>query len=236
MIKNLLELYGELESAKNNVSELISLLKSNAEPDVILKRVYEFISYWNEIGFDKINLNFNILLQRKMFDLNAQITDMTYYLDDYNVGEISLQNLFNTLLNKFELIFQMITDIQSMINKFDYEQLYSNALLKAKFDELLRDYRMIMRIISPMIKLDYVDLERALNLRGYSIQMVHDFINDFVTFANAVGIEIIPQTIYALINPLHQKQSYKQYMQKLKEIENWFDSMFAEIRARLKNE
>jgi hypothetical protein len=86
-----------------------------------------------------------------------------------------------------------------------------------------------------MIKLDSVDIERALSMRGYTIDTVNQFIDDFVAFANHLGIEIIPQTVYALVNTLYQKHSYKEYMQKLKEIKNWFDSIFAEMSVKLKN-
>jgi cob(I)alamin adenosyltransferase len=235
MISNLVELYGELESAKNKVNELLSLLSVGREQDDILKNVYEFIYYWHEVGLDKVSLNFDVLMQGNLNDLNAFISLAKKRLQEYNENMYSFESLRGNLLYDFKMILRLISELQSRISEFSSKELYSNKLLKAKFDELLNDYRMFIRIISPMIKLDSVDIERALSMRGYTIDTVNQFIDDFVAFANHLGIEIIPQTVYTLVNTLYQKHSYKEYMQKLKEIKNWFDSIFAEMSVKLKN-
>jgi hypothetical protein len=235
MITNFIELYGELETAKNKVSELLSLLSTGHERDVILKSVYEFIHYWNEVGLDKVNLSFDVLMQGNMIDLKSFISIVEKRLREYNENEYSFESLRGNLLYDFKIILRSISELQSRISELSSKELYSNKLLKAKFNELVKDYRTFIRIITPMIKLDSVDIERVLSMRDYTIDTVNEFIDEFVAFANHLGINVIPQTAYALINPLYQKQSYEQYMKKIDEIKDWFDSVFVEIKARIKS-
>jgi hypothetical protein len=234
MISNLVEFYSELENLKNKAKQTqyeISEIKRFTSTTInqIVRLLGSLIDEWNLSGLQNVKLTFNPDLERNMNYIKTAFRELLtcYYKLIDEVPEVK------KLITEIQLattdIIESIHEIQGIIYNFEQDFVFSNIVIKEQFDDLVKRYDALIRMITPTFN----DETAFVALPDIYREDIVDFVNRLMQFARHFGIDIEPNIFAVLYEPLFEKQTKMEYDNKLTAFEHFIYSVMTQIRERL---